>query len=96
MGSAFQLGWSAWLLDYSAEYISSGDFPAADSWLQLETYTSSHFIIFIHLGAQVFALAGCSWLAVNSQLLFSWNATAKIVGKYDRKPNWELNKNVQD
>ena len=95
-GSAFQLGWSAWLLDDSTEYISPGDFPAADCWVQLEAYMSSHFIIFIHLAAQVFALAGCSWLAVNSQLLFSWNPTAKIVGQYDRKPNWDLNKNVQD
>lgn len=77
-GSAFQLGWSAWLLDDSTEYISPGDFPAADCWVQLEAYMSSHFIIFIHLGAQVFALAGCSWLAVNSQLLFSWNPQLKL------------------
>ena len=59
-------------------YVSPGDFPAADCWVQLEAYMSSHFIIFIHLGAQVFALAGCSWLAVNSQLLFSWNPQLKL------------------
>lgn len=70
-GSASLLGWSARLPDDSIEYLSPGDFPAADCWVQLEAYMSSHFIIFIHLGAQVFALAGCSWLAVNSQLLFS-------------------------
>lgn len=90
-GSAFQLGWRARLPDYSTEYLSSGDFPAAESWLQLETCMSSHFIIFRHLGARVFVLVDCSWLAVNPQLLFSWNTTTKTVGQYDRKPNWRPN-----
>lgn len=70
-GKCFSVGVEHMIAGLHTEYISSGDFPAAESWLQLETYMSSHFIIFIHLGAQVFALAACSWLAVNSQLLFS-------------------------
>lgn len=58
------------------------DSTAAKSQLQLGNCRARRFIIFIHVGALVLALPGCSWSAVNSQLLLSRNPVTTIVRKY--------------